>query len=533
MNPEEIQKIKELQKKYGLSGGNFDTPQSEEDKTLSIVKSRREMMTGNKGAIADIKGIGTGIKEDLSKRSENIKEISQTEGAGKQGVLRSLFQKAGQVAGGVSDVIGQTVMGGIKALTPQPIQEAVAKTVQAGAEKVMESDTAQKLVSWYSGLDEQKKKDIGAVAGIVSLATDITGAGLAKKPVTQTVKTAVDVGTDILKATPKATNKLATVVKETINKPVTAEKAIGEVLQGKAMSSKQVKGAIETIKQIDTTGIKTYADLDKKLSEKIPELAKKVDDDLGQDLTKIPLNDLKVVKQSKGGQTVEIPFVEDALNQLDELYNKTGDLVEQQNIKELINLAKTEGLTRLEVNDIARTYGQEFGEKAFNKIGEPLTSINSQMFENTRKGLKEIARSGIKGVDAKKADELMSRIYNIKNLTKKNIERVNALMNRIEERGLVEKIGNAVSKYADILSGGSLRGFVGGLLPRGAGYKVLNAIDLETLLERNLKVIQEASKSKTTKQFNEVIKKLNFDLKSIGKNSGKAVIGGTLLGGDE
>ena len=62
---------------------------------------------------------------------------------------------------------------------------------------------------------------------------------------------------------------------------------------------------------------------------------------------------------------------------------------------------------------------------------------------------------------------------------------------------------------------------------------VLNAIDLEALLERNLKIIQEASKAKTTKQFNETVKKLNFNFKSVGKNAGKAVVGGTLLGGDE
>jgi hypothetical protein len=130
------------------------------------------------------------------------------------------------------------------------------------------------------------------------------------------------------------------------------------------------------------------------------------------------------------------------------------------------------------------------------------------MFENTRKGLKDVARAGINGAEAKKADALMSKLYNVKTLTQKNIEAVNKLQQRIEERGLIEKIGHGVSKYADILSGGAIRGVIGGLLPRGAGYKTLNALDLESLLERNLKIIQEAGKIKNAKSFNKKIDSL-------------------------
>jgi hypothetical protein len=44
------------------------------------------------------------------------------------------------------------------------------------------------------------------------------------------------------------------------------------------------------------------------------------------------------------------------------------------------------------------------------------------MYENTRKALKSVARSGIKGDAAKLADEAMSNLYNTQRLIKKNIE---------------------------------------------------------------------------------------------------------------
>jgi hypothetical protein len=117
------------------------------------------------------------------------------------------------------------------------------------------------------------------------------------------------------------------------------------------------------------------------------------------------------------------------------------------------------------------------------------------MYENTRKAIKDVARSGINGEKAKLADQTMSSILNTQTLIKKNIEAVNKLQQRIQEMGLLGKFGHAVTKYADLLTGGTIRGVIGGLLPRGAGYKVMNALDLEEVLGRNLNIINNAIKS--------------------------------------
>jgi hypothetical protein len=217
---------------------------------------------------------------------------------------------------------------------------------------------------------------------------------------------------------------------------------------------------------------------------------------------------LTVSAKTTAGTVVKYNPVERALVQLQELYTKIGDTVSAKNIKEILAVARKEGLTNLEVNDIARVYGQEFGTKAFSKIGEPLTSVNAQLYENTRKAVKDVARSGIKGAEATTADKMMGNLYKVEALVKKNVEAVNKITQKIKDRGLLEKIGYGATKTLDTISGGSLRGIIGGLLPRGVGYKVMNAIDIEKQLERNLKIIQKAINSGSDEEIVKILGQL-------------------------
>ena len=138
-----------------------------------------------------------------------------------------------------------------------------------------------------------------------------------------------------------------------------------------------------------------------------------------------------------------------------------------------------------------------------------MTSVNAQMYENIRSGLKDVARQGMGGTEAATLDKTISSLYNTRALISKNVEAVNKLNQRIADRGPLEKIGNALAKYADILSGGSIRGLIGGLLPRGAGYKVLNALDLEERLQRNLQIINNALKSNSDAEIIKLIGELD------------------------
>lgn len=510
---------------------------------------------GSKGSINEpstlqkiggaIKNVATGIKEGVVNAANNINDINnqvyakgsqeyQKYKAGEQsmgaGIVKSIggsaqgtLQEGGEIANATVNTPVMEAFGGAF-----NIADAVAqgKLSQAGQEILATAPVQQLLQSAQSGdglisIDKYNAwkaenpvmaKNLEAVINIASIVPAVQGVKdvvLGTKAVVGATKevlgTVIKDTSAAFSKIPRATDKLATIAKESINPTVSKEKAIGEVLQG---TTKDIKKASEGLNLIDTTGIKTYKELDNTINDKISTLARTVDNEFAQDTTKTILDNLTITKPTKAGGSVSVNYVDNALKQLEELYNKTGDIVSETDIRDLRNLAQTQGLTKLEINDIARTYGQEFGEKAFGKIGEPLTSVNAQLYENTRKGIKEVARNGLSSDAAKQADQAMSSLYNTRVLVKKNVEAVNKLMNRIEERGLVEKIGHSVSKYADILTGGGLRGFVGGLLPRGAGYKTLNALDLENLLERNLKIIQQASQAKTAAEVKTITSKL-------------------------
>lgn len=392
-----------------------------------------------------------------------------------------------------------------------PITAALSPLIESGlkATGVTENETVQNTLA---GLDTWAKAhpdaaenlknifEIGSTVGVGKIATAV------KPALERGVKTGVETTMGAVK-TGVDTSKRATakIIKAVEPKPLAPTEAVGQVLQGK---TGDIPAGVKGLSTLDTTGVKTYSELGTKIKDRIGELAKKVDEDLGVDQTKRALKDLTISGKTTSGKVVKMKPIDDALSQLDELYTKTGDKLSSANIKELAVKAKNEGLTDLEVNDIARVYGSEFKDKAFSKLGEPLTSVNAQMYENTRTSLKEIARRGIKGAEAKTADKQMSALYKTQALIQKNVEAVNKLQQRIQERGLLEKVGHSVSKYADVLTGGSIRGFVGGLLPRGAGYKVLNALDLEKALEKNLQIIQKAIKSGDDEELLKLIKSI-------------------------
>lgn len=188
--------------------------------------------------------------------------------------------------------------------------------------------------------------------------------------------------------------------------------------------------------------------------------------------------------------TVKVNFVKDALNHLTELYLEIGEKGKAISQKNILKKANTEGLTKKEVNDIARTYNAEFGAKAFGKSGEPLTSVNAQHYENVRSGLKEVARRGLDDT-AKETDDVLSSLLNTKTLVSKNMEAANKLQQKYDRRGIGEKLGRSVLTAFDIATAGMVKGAFLKLIPRGLGYKVKNFVELEESLQRNLAILNK------------------------------------------
>lgn len=212
----------------GGTAENFRSGLSDE----SIESTRTEVKDAfrAKGFMADIKGIGTGIKESAINRSDKFGEIDKSVARGDTGTAEALFQKFGQGAGFASDIVGETFLGALKALTPQGIQEKVGDKVTDVATKVAESETAKKLGTWYQNLDENAQRDLQSIIGIGSLGLDVAGGFLAKKPVTnvaknvadktlETSKKAVDFATDITKGTKGLDDLGGGIAKDVIDTP--------------------------------------------------------------------------------------------------------------------------------------------------------------------------------------------------------------------------------------------------------------------------------------------------------------------------
>lgn len=155
---------------------------------LDNQKATQELATSNieqrgglfREGVEDIKGIGRGIKESLADRRGKVEDIEASKESGETGAIRGAFQRIGQGAGLASDVIGETVLGGIKAVTPQRVEEFVGEKVQEGAEIA----GLPKLLERFESLKQtnpELARDIDAVMGFGSLALDVAAPGVGGK----------------------------------------------------------------------------------------------------------------------------------------------------------------------------------------------------------------------------------------------------------------------------------------------------------------------------------------------------------------
>jgi len=468
----------------------------------------------------DVKQTFSNIKSNFSRAGERISESAEATKRGEQSLGRGLAQSVGLSFGAGSKSIGDVFSGGVKTVLSQQQENALKGKVTGGVQKALPTlkkadevvgSPVSSFIEKYNNLDENKKRDVDALFGVSQFALDMAGFGVGKKTVTavsRPIKEGLESTSGLFREAGAVSKEIAEgtagAIKSKVRPQPSPLKAVGEVLQGK---TRDIKTGVKALSEVSTEGVKTFKDLSTNIQKRIGELKKQVTEGLGVDKTLTKIKDLVIKQTTKAGKVVESNPVETGLRQLKELYTKIGDKLRATEVDELLDEAKKFGLSKTDINNIAKTYGIEFGQKAFSKLGEPLTSINAQLFENTRKALKEVARSGITGDAAKLADETMGKLINTKKLIDKNVEAVAKLTNKIRERGILESTGHLISKFSDVLTGGALRGAIGGLLPRGAGYKTLNALDLEKYLESNLKIIKDAINAKTNKEIIEILKK--------------------------
>lgn len=450
---------------------------------------------------------------------------------------------------------------GIVSAVTSPVQTAKSVWNIAEGTGIYLGEKANEMLGRQSNISPEytKKKDIAKEVGNALLdrygsldalsatatndpfgfATDILGlvAGgeglLAKVGIVSKVRTGEAISKVAQEATniAKDTKNIAAEGARAISSTNTPAEALGQVLQGTPADIPKGKAALGAI---EIKGIKKFSELGSKIDEKIKTLSSEVDTDLLKDKTIKRLDELKTELKTKAGNIVTDNYVEKALNHLDELYGKIGDIAKQADIKDLIVRAKNKGLTSYDINNIAREYGIEFGSKAFSKMGDALTSVNAQLYEKVRSGLKDVARSGISGKVAKEKDLLISNLYNTKRLIQKNIDAVAKLTQKAEKMGLGRQAIRAISKAADVFTLGGFRALRELFIQSNIGRKTMNWLDIEKALEKNLKIIEKAGDKidsgwkPSSKTFNLLKGKGGLSIQDVSKK-GSPTVGKTVV----
>jgi len=275
---------------------------------------------------------------------------------------------------------------------------------------------------------------------------------------------------------------------------IAAEKAktVGRIVPG---NEKQVETATRAFQNVKTGGAKTYKDLSGVLDNEIKAELAKVDSAFARNPVPQPTSAFsRIIRTDDGKIGRRANYVNDGIAQLQKYYKATRDLQGSAEINQLARKAKSVGLTPDEINKLARRHGSALN--AYKKNGEVMAGLNKQAFENTRRGLKDTARSFLPDKAAQAADKKASDLIKTKELVDKMADSVYRLENRIQDPGVMGKAGEAAGLAVDVVTGGLLRAFLSTILRNSnIRKKTLDSVDLQKQLEKNLKVLEKLEKS--------------------------------------
>jgi len=495
------------------------------DKAGEVMGTRPQDIGGRLGDLGnDFAEVGENIVEGFNRRTDRIGgNIARRAEGGTQPLemAANALDVGGATLATLADSIFQAGLGVVKAtLTPEQ-EKMIGGAVQAGAETLVDTDAVKSMVQGFNDFAEKNPEAASnlqtagdyaqflldamgiKIAPGVSRATakataDAAGAVLEKAaPAVRMAGEATDVAVDTTKKVAGQVGEAAADIaaQSRIARLEKAKEKIkeitGKIVQGKPKDIEQAKRALT---DIDTTGVKTYEDLNARIKDRVSAISDELGtylDEADTRLGRLNPEDL-IVTTKVGEKTVTQNFVEDAINHLSELYTKTNDAPNAARIENLSERFAAGNISRRELNDLAIEYNQEFGQKAFSKTnGDPLTSINAQAYENTRKGVKNTVRETLDTDVARTLDSKLSDLISTRRLTQKLEERVNALYQKVKKRGVLEKAARGLADLVNVLTFNTISGFLARMLPSNVGLKTMNAIDIESVLSKNLKKINK------------------------------------------
>lgn len=392
--------------------------------------------------VGDIKQTGTNLTNTAKTTFAKQKEALNAGIEGKQGLLRSVMQAFGIGAGGLSKAVGDVVTGGVKVALPQSAEQSVKETVGAVTKPVVESDFVQGIMSKYESLDEKQKRDVDALLGVGSLATEFVGGGVVKRPLQSGVKSVVNKVDNVL--TTGINN--ATDIVGSVKSPASVTSTILDRISTPNVSEATMASLnpMETFKRTGQDMRITVGGKSKMVSELTPEEVSrvKISTTKGIDSFTKQAEKFKVDRNVKNGSPVEIvgsradkalqvadakrqvvgrkmgdietkyaneviPLTENSTNQFTKLQNTLSDSSYGQGLKDIKpiqamvdDFAKLNenGLTVAERNNFVRAY-----DKILRDATDPFGNFkeNASVYTEMSNALKSIKNETVDALTAK------------------------------------------------------------------------------------------------------------------------------------
>ena len=440
-----------------------------------------------KPAVADVKQAASNVQSRITGTGDN---------AGKGAVERG-FGAVSDIASGAMNVASDMIPGG------KAVMGAIGKGAEATVNSLgnLNEEASHKLSQAFgyesprdfATKDPQGFENLSATLRTVGSAGNIAGTiagakGVGKVPevAAPILKEAGAVAADVSNVAGDVAGKTFKGAKELVKPSLKPEEAVKQVIQGE---TGDLTSASRSLKELDTTGVKTYPDLYKKIDSQIKTLAEQVDKELEKDTTLRKAQQLATQVKTAGG-VVPHNYVLDGIKQLKDYYTKTNNikgLSEMEAYEAKLDPIKGKGITMKEVNNIARRHGSELN--AYNANGELASGLTKQAAENTRMGIKDVVRSSAGGKASQALDAKLSDLYATQKLVKDMVEKVNTASSKTVKQGIVPKVIGKGIEIADTLAGSPIKA-IGKRMGNIGSQGTMSALELEKALEANLKAIK-------------------------------------------
>ena len=279
----------------------------------------------------------------------------------------------------------------------------------------------------------------------------------------------------------------------------TADDLVLQITQ--ATDKREVRNLMDALSEFDLSKVDnvTFENLAVNANDKISVLGKAADNIASK--SSALLDDLSVVTTKEWDDLLlniwEVPkwaivrnYVKEGIELLKGHYDEIWD---NQMVLELQALASKKVMTWKDINRLAKIIPSDKALNPFKTSWMPKTWVLAQRVENLRKWLKTTLRQ----LDPQNTEVLtqldsrMSKLIGLRDQMQQNMVWLQKLKNKIVPRTVWEKVGRVLSNILNTLTMWTWQGFVTWSLKGNVGNKVLNYIDVEKQMAKNLKLLSK------------------------------------------